>query len=95
MNLMERISQTVMEDILSAPIDDFENEIPRSFPGEETSLGSGLPSHPPSGDVPCPHEPLLTVFSTIQSDHLITQGDFKPSRFLKCYQSDVIVTRLE
>jgi len=28
-----------------------------SFPSEETSLGSGLPSHLPKGDVPCPSCP--------------------------------------
>jgi hypothetical protein len=49
-----RISKTVMNDIPSVPIGDFENEIPLSFPSEETSLGSGLYSHLPLGDVPCP-----------------------------------------
>jgi hypothetical protein len=33
----------------------FENTL--SFPGEETSLGSGLPSHLLEGDVPCPSSP--------------------------------------
>jgi hypothetical protein len=33
----------------------FENTL--SFPSEETSLGSGLPSHLPKGDVPCPFSP--------------------------------------
>jgi hypothetical protein len=49
------ISKTVMNDVPSVPIGDFENTL--SFPGEETSLGSGLPSHLPSGDVPCPSSP--------------------------------------
>ena len=42
-----------------------------SFPSEETSLDSGLPSHLPIGDVPCPPRALHTVFSTTQSDLLI------------------------
>ena len=33
----------------------FENTL--SFPGEETSLGSGLPSHLALGDAPCPSSP--------------------------------------
>jgi hypothetical protein len=49
------ISKTVMNDVPSVPIGDFENTL--SFPSEETSLGSGLPSHLPSGDVPCPSSP--------------------------------------
>jgi hypothetical protein len=44
-----------MTDIPSAPIVDFENTL--SFPCEETSLDSGLPSHLPLGDVPCPSSP--------------------------------------
>jgi hypothetical protein len=36
-----------MNDVPSAPIGDFENTL--SFPSEETSLGSGLPSHLPQG----------------------------------------------
>jgi hypothetical protein len=36
------ISKTVMNDIPSVPIGDFENTL--SFPSEETSLGSGLSS---------------------------------------------------
>jgi len=47
----------VMNDVPSVPIGDFENEIPLSFPSVETSLGSGLPSHLPSGDVPCLSSP--------------------------------------
>ncbi|MGB3862116.1 MAG: hypothetical protein WA915_08515 [Candidatus Aminicenantaceae bacterium] len=45
----------MMDDVPSAPIGDFENTL--SFPSEETSLGSGLPSHLPMGDVPCPSSP--------------------------------------
>jgi len=44
-----------MNKIPSAPIGDCENTL--SFPGEETSLGSGIPSHLPMGDVPCPSIP--------------------------------------
>jgi hypothetical protein len=44
-----------MKDVPSAPIGDFENTL--SFPSVETSLGSGLPSHLPLGDVPCPSSP--------------------------------------
>ena len=36
-------------------IGDFENTL--GFPGEKTSLDSGLPSHLPVGDVPCPSSP--------------------------------------
>jgi len=49
------ISKTVMNYVSSVPIDDCENTL--SFPSEETSLGSGLPSHLPMGDVPCPSSP--------------------------------------
>jgi hypothetical protein len=35
-----------MANIPSASFGDFENEIPLSFPNEETSLDSGLPSSP-------------------------------------------------
>jgi hypothetical protein len=44
-----------MNAFLSIPISDFENTL--SFPSEETSLGSGLHSHLPMGDVPCPFRP--------------------------------------
>jgi hypothetical protein len=47
--------KTAMCDFPNVPISDFENTL--SFPGEETSLGSGLPSHPPSDDIPCPSSP--------------------------------------
>jgi len=50
-------------------IGDFENTL--SFPSEETSLGSGLPSHLPS-EMYHARPVLLTVFSTTQSDHSIT-----------------------
>jgi hypothetical protein len=42
-----------------------------SFPGEETSLGSGLSSHLPS-EMYHARPALLTVFSITHSDHLIT-----------------------
>jgi hypothetical protein len=44
-----------MNDVPRVPISDFENTL--SFPSEETSLGFGLPSHLPMGDVPCPSSP--------------------------------------
>jgi len=67
-----------MNDVPSAPIGDFENTL--SFPSEETSLGSGLPSHLPLGDVPCPfspshgflHHPIGTLNSAI-CFHVITE----------------------
>ncbi len=52
---MGSIPNTVMNDVPSVPIGDFENTL--SFPSEETSLGSGLPSHLPLGNVPCPSSP--------------------------------------
>jgi hypothetical protein len=73
----------MMDDIPSAPIGDSENTL--SFPSEETSLGSGLPSHLPMGDVPCPPRALLTVFSTTQLGHSITQSVFMPSQFWGCF----------
>jgi len=51
----EASPKTVMNDVPKVPIGDFENTL--SFPSEETSLGSGLPSHLPKGDVPCPSSP--------------------------------------
>jgi hypothetical protein len=62
------------------PIGDFENEIPRSFPHEETSLDSGLPSHLSLGEVPCPPT-LHTVFSTSQLDHSTKQRNTSTSGF--------------
>jgi hypothetical protein len=53
--LGRRTPETLMKDLSSIPIGDFENTL--SFPGEETSLGSGLPSHLSMGDVPCPSSP--------------------------------------
>jgi len=44
-----------MNEVPNVPISDFENTL--SFPSEETSLGSGLPSHLLMGDVPCPSSP--------------------------------------
>jgi hypothetical protein len=49
------ISKAVMDEVPSGPISDFENTL--SFPSEETSLGSGLPSHLLLEDVPCPSSP--------------------------------------
>jgi hypothetical protein len=49
------ISKIVMKDVPSDPIGGSENTL--SFPGEETSLDSGLPSHLPLVDVPCPSSP--------------------------------------
>jgi hypothetical protein len=45
----------MMDELSSVPISDCENTL--SFPIEETSLGSGLPSHLLMGDVPCPSSP--------------------------------------
>jgi hypothetical protein len=45
----------VIAGILSAPIGEFENTL--SFPSEETSIDSGLPSYLPLGDIPCPSSP--------------------------------------
>jgi hypothetical protein len=45
----------VMNGVPKVPIGDFENTL--SFPSEETSFGSGLPSHLLKGDVPCPSSP--------------------------------------
>jgi hypothetical protein len=59
----------MMNDVSSVPIGDCENTL--SFPSEETSLGSGLPSHLSQRDVPCPHGALHTVFSTTQLRVLI------------------------
>jgi hypothetical protein len=36
-------SKTLMNEVMSVPIGDCESTL--SFPSEETSLGSGLPSH--------------------------------------------------
>ena len=80
------ISKTVMNDLPSVPIDDFENTL--SFPSEETSLGSGLPSHLLMGDVPCPHGALLTVFSTTQLEHSITQSDSCLHGFVDAYNAN-------
>jgi hypothetical protein len=47
--------QNLADEVLSGPISDFENTL--SFPSEEPSLGSGLPSHLLLRDVPCPSSP--------------------------------------
>jgi hypothetical protein len=52
---LRRHYQICDEQYPSFPIDDCENTL--SFPSVETSLGSGLPSHLPKGDVPCPSIP--------------------------------------
>jgi hypothetical protein len=49
------ILKTMTKDIPSFPIGDCNNTL--TFPGEETSLDSGLPSHLPSEDAPCPTSP--------------------------------------
>ena len=66
-----------MDDVPSAPIGDFENTL--SFPSEETSLGSGLPSHL-SREMYHARPALLTVFSTTQLEHSITKCDFMTSQ---------------
>jgi len=72
------ISKSVLISLRVIRLYDIKNTL--SFPSEETSFGSGLSSHLPLGDVPCPHGALLTVFSTTQLGHSITQCDL-------CYQS--------
>jgi hypothetical protein len=47
--------KTMMRDIPSVPISDFENTL--NFPSEEIYLGSGPPSHLPMGNVPCLSSP--------------------------------------
>ncbi len=59
-----------MNNISSIPIGDFKNAL--SFPSEETSLGSGLPSHPRWGMYHA-RPALLTVFSITQLKYSITQ----------------------
>ena len=49
------ISKSMFMSLRVIRLYDIENTL--SFPGEETSLGSGLPSHLPKGDVPCPYSP--------------------------------------
>ncbi len=63
-------------------IGDCENTL--SFPSEETSLGSGLPSHLPR-EMHHARRALLTVFSTTQLGHSITQLVIR-SRIWKCIQ---------
>jgi hypothetical protein len=77
---MGSISKTVMEIILKVPIGDCENTL--SFPGEETSLGSGLSSHLSKRDAPCPSSPphgfLHHTIETFKN-----KIDFPSSRFWK------------
>ncbi len=57
---------TLIQDaLLNVPIGDWENTL--SFPSEETSLGSGLPSHL-SREMYLARTALLTVFSTTDWD---------------------------
>ena len=69
------------------PIWWFENTL--SFPSDETSLGSGLPSHLPMGDVPYPSSPshgfLHHIIGTLNSAiriHAITHLGILSSKFL-------------
>jgi hypothetical protein len=72
------IYKTVIEGIPIDPIGGSETKFSLSFPGEETSLGFGLPSHLPMGDVPYPHGALHTVFSTTHLEMLqILTGSLK------------------
>jgi hypothetical protein len=73
LSMTESIFKTGMDEAPSVTISDFEKEIPLSFPSEETSLGSGLPSHLLMGGVPCTHGALLTAISTTL--HSIQQFD--------------------
>lgn len=80
----ESFPKTVMRDLLSVPIRDFENEIPHCFLGEETSIGSGLLSHLSMGDVPCLSSPTRGYLH-----HLIGTLNkalrFLPSLFERAY----------
>jgi hypothetical protein len=67
----ESISKSELKSFRVLRLYDIKNEIPSQFPGEETSLGSGIPAHLPLGDDHA-HPSLLTVFSITQSDHSIT-----------------------
>jgi hypothetical protein len=86
--LRESISKTVIHDNTSVPIDDFENEIPISFPSEDTSLDFGLPSHLPTGDVPCPSSPpygflhhTIGTLNRVINIQDITVSTMPPARF--------------
>jgi len=68
-----RISKTVMNDLPSVPISDFENTL--SFPSEETSLGRGGFPHISPREMYHAHPALLTVFSTTQLGHSISHCD--------------------
>jgi hypothetical protein len=56
--------KTMMNDVLKAPINDFENKL--GFTSEETLLDSGLPSHHPLADV-CKFLAAITSSSLIFS----------------------------
>ena len=53
--LIVSISKSVPKSFRVIRLYDIKNTL--SFPGEETSLGSGIPSHLHKGDVPCPSSP--------------------------------------
>jgi hypothetical protein len=84
------ILETVMNDVSRVPIDDFENTL--SFPGEETSLDSGLPSRLPLGDVPCPsslpygflHHPIGTLNNAIRILAITVLGMLTPGLIMFC-----------
>jgi hypothetical protein len=74
----------VIEKRPEVPIGDCENTL--SFPGEETSLGSGLSSHLPGGDAPCPSSPSHGfLHHTIGTPKKVIY--FPLSRFWKCSMS--------
>ncbi len=84
--LSESISKIVIHDNRSVPIDDFENTL--RFPCEETSRDSGLPSHLPTGDVPCPSSPpygflhyTIGTLKRVINIHDITVSRMPPARF--------------
>jgi hypothetical protein len=72
------IPETSMNDFKNVPICDFENTL--SFPSEETSLGRGGFPHISFPEMYHARPALLTVFSTTQLEHFITQR-------ISCYHS--------
>ena len=85
--------KTVMRYPPRVPISDFENEIPLSFPSEESSLGYGLPSHLLLGDIPGPSSPSHGFLH-----HLIGTLNnalrFLPSRFEHAYDLELLVEKI-
>jgi len=73
-----------MNEVPKVPIGDFENTL--SFPSEKTSLGSGLPSHLPTGDVPCPSSPSHGFLHT-QLELPIMQHDSCHHGFEDAYEA--------